>query len=305
MMKIIISATLLTFVMSCTKDQAPAKIPPARTPTDSLMVYQSENSNGTHGIFSKSFTTGDSILLVANSTMPYVANQRLVYIKAGKTIGYAKLNGVSRFLVDLNAPVNPSLSVDARLISVVDKTIDAYQLLVLDTLGNKTVLYQSTFELRQPEFSMDGAFIYFSHKTAAGNFTIYRISSSGGTASEFITPDITADYTDCAATTDRLYFLQSDKVSGKVSTEICSVNLSGSDFKKHTDFTLNWTQPAFKIENLRKINNSTVIFVSEYGSTNKEIFVAKVDNLSSHSRMTYTNEFESYPCLIPAFVKDF
>lgn len=295
----------ILFAVSCTKESNNQLPKPSRTVSDSLLVYQVNGTNGNGAIFSKNFTKGDSNLLVSNATMPYVASQRMVYIKSGKTLGYSKLNGVSRFLFDLNAPTNPCLSIDARLICVVDKTSDEYQLLVMDTLGSKTTLYHSSFEIKQPEFSTDGASIFFSQKTTTGDFTIYKINSRGGAPTQVMAPVTGISYTDCAATTDRLYFLQSRTVSGKFSTEICSVNLSGGDFQKHTDFTVNWTTPGFSIQNLRRVNNSTLIFVSEYGSSNKEIFLAKVENLSYHSRITFTDNYESYPNLIPTYVKDF
>jgi hypothetical protein len=162
MIKIALPTAVVILLASCSKE-LPIDEPPARIVSDSLMVYQSTNIHGNRGVFSKSFTTGDSVLLVANATSPYVAGQRMVYIKAGKTIGYARLDGISKFLIDLNAPVNPCLSIDARLIGVIDKATDQYQLLVLDTLGNKTNLYESPMELKQPEFSTDGQLI-FSHK---------------------------------------------------------------------------------------------------------------------------------------------
>jgi hypothetical protein len=307
MIKIALQASVIVMLSACSKeviktDDLPQ---PPRVATDSLMIYQSSNASGNRGIFSKSFTTGDSVLLVANATAPYVASQRMVYIKAGKTLGYSRLNGISKFLIDLNEPATPCLSVDTRLIGVIDKSEDQYQLLVLDTLENKTLLYQSALEIKEPEFSTDGKLVYFSQKTTEGRFTIYSISSLGGTPLQLLEPLPDADYTDCAATSERLYFLQTRTVSGKLSTEICSVNFTGSDFKKQTDFTLNWTQYGFKIENLRKVNSSTLIFVSEYGSTNKEIYVAKADNLSNHTRMTYSDSYESCPSLVPDFVPDF
>ena len=306
MNKIVILCTMVCLFGACTKDQPIVDEPdPGRVPTDSLLVYQSDNASSNRGIFSKSFTTGDSVLLVANSTMPYVANQRLTYIKAGKTVGYAKLNGVSKFLIDLTAPADPCLSIDARLICVVDKTADAYRLLVVDTLGNSTTLYQSTAEIKQPEFSTDGISIYFSQKNSNGNFAVFKIASTGGTPVLLATPDTGAHYTDCAATAYRLYFLQSREISGKLSTEICSVNFDGGDFQKHTDHTLNWSKAGMKMENLRKVNNSTLIFVSDYGSNNKDIYLTKTDNFSFISRITNTTANESYPSLIPAFVKDF
>lgn len=307
MNKILINLTIIVSLAGCSKElinDLPSSSQP-RIVTDSLIIYQSSNLTGNRGIFSKSFATKDSILLVANATSPYVASQRMVYIKAGKTLGYAKLDGISRFLIDLNAPANPCLSIDARLISVVDKTEDQYQLLVIDTFLNKTLLYQSSLEIKEPEFSTDGKFIYFSHKSNDGRFTIYSISSSGGMPLAIMQSAPDVDYTDCASTSDRLYFLQTRTISGKLSTEICSVNLSGTDFKQQTNFTLDWSQYSFKIENLRKVNNSTLIFISEFGSTNKEIYVAKADNLTSHTRITYSDTYESYPNLIPDFVKDF
>lgn len=307
MIKIALGASVILALTACTKEYAPANGPqePPRVASDSLMLYQSSNNNGNRGIFSKSLKTGDSILLVANATCPYVANQRMVYIKAGKTLGYAKLNGVSRFLIDFTEPSTPTLSIDARLIAIVDKSADQYQLFTVDTFQNKTLIYQSAMEIRQPEFSTDGALIYFSQKTSEGNFTIYRIALSGGTPVQVLPPLTGGDYTDCAATSERIYFLQTRTISGKLSTEICSSNFEGGDFKKQTDFTLNWSQAGFKIENLRKVNSSTLIFVSEYGSKNKEVYIAKTENLSNHIRMTYSDNYESYPSLVPEFIKDF
>ncbi|CAN5784020.1 hypothetical protein BH10BAC2_BH10BAC2_35760 [soil metagenome] len=305
MIRITISIALVCILASCGKDLTSVKPVQGRIITDSLMIYQSSNLAGNRGIFSKSFTTGDSILLVANATAPYVASQRMVYIKAGKTIGYAKLNGVSRFLIDFNAPTDPCLSIDARLIGVIEKTADQYQLIVLDTLGNNTILYQSVTELKQPEFSADGKLIFLSQKTGEGNFTILSINVASGNPLQVIVPLAGADYTNATAIDERLYFLQTRVINGKFSTEVCSVALSGADFKMQTDYTLSWVKEGFKIDHLRKVDNSTLIFTSERDSNNKEIYVAKPENFLNIRRISFTASDESYPNLVPDFVKDF
>ena len=298
----LLTAVVLAFC-SCQKDVV-IEPPIPRVVYDSLIIYQVNNAASNKGIFSKSLKTGDSTLLVANATMPYVANQRLVYIKAGKTVGYARLNGVSKFLADLNAPVHPSLSLDARLISVVDKSAAGYQLIVLDTLGNQKVLYTTFDELGESEFSNDGTNIFFTARGASG-CSIFKISSNGGTPLLVLSAPQDAELSSVAATTDRLYFLQHMFAGGKLSSEICSIDYEGNDFKQLTNFSSGWTVPGVRIDQLRDINNSALVFVSDNDNNNKEIFITKVDNIKIQTRITFSDTYESYPSLVPDFVPDF
>ncbi|MBG9375201.1 hypothetical protein I5907_03095 [Panacibacter sp. DH6] len=303
MTKILLLTAVILGFCSCQKDVT-IEPPVPRVVYDSLIIYQVNNAGSNKGIFSKSLKTGDSSLLVANATMPYVANQRLVYIKSGKTVGYARLNGVSKFLADLTAPMYPSLSLDARLISVVDKSAAGYQLIVLDTMGNQKVIYTTFDELGEPEFSNDGAYLFFTAR-GAGGCSIFKINSNGGEALKLITAPQDAEFSSIAATGDRLYFLHHMFAGGKLSSEICSSDYDGKDFKQHTDFSAGWTIPGVRIDQLRDINNSALVFVSDNENNNREIFITKVENIKTLTRMTYSETYESYPSLVPDFVKDF
>jgi len=274
---------------------------PSRLVTDTLMVYQSTATNGNPCIYSMRFKTGETQLLVLNAAQPYATNERMVYIKSGKTLGYGRLNGISKLIADLNAPLNPCLSVDSRLISVVDQVGATYQLLLLDTLGNKTSLYQSNDELSFPCFTNDGQQIVFAQKALNNSSAIFIIDVAGGVPRLLSAAVDNVLKNSCTVLDQRAYFLQTEMINGKSSTEICSVNLDATGSLQNTNFTANWTQPSFEIEQLRKINNSSVIFISTYGSTNREIFTAKTSNLSNHERLTYSGASESFPNLIPAY----
>src|SRR3954447_15693156 len=107
-------------LFSCQKSTTHTQTPP-RTISDTLMVYSQQTPNGKSNILFKSFKSGETKTIITSGAHPFATNLRLVYIKSGNTLGFAKFDGVSRLLVTLTQPRDPSLSFDSRLICVVDK----------------------------------------------------------------------------------------------------------------------------------------------------------------------------------------
>src|SRR5262249_952558 len=154
-MKYLIFAAIAGIVLcACSKNASPADQTHNRTITDSLMIYALQQSNGKSLILSKSFKTGE-LDTMYDGYSPFASSLRLVYIK-GTNVIFTKLDGKSKVVGTFTQPADPSLSIDSKSICVIDKPADKYQLLSLDTLLNKTVLYESVNKLAYPSFSSDG-----------------------------------------------------------------------------------------------------------------------------------------------------
>lgn len=294
-------------LISCTeKTVAPAtdNEENPRVVSDTLLIYQSITSNATNAIFSRDFKTGEIKLLVTNATQPFASNERLVYIKDSNSIVYSRLDGVSKQVIILMHASFPCLSIDSRLIGCVAESAGKYQLVILDTFGIKTTLHESNTEITYPCFSSDGTFITFSEKTSNGEAEIFSIPVSGGTAKQLTSFSNGIDNNATAIIQDRIYFLQNRIVQGKLCSEICSVNIDGNNFIQHTDFSANWQSQGIFIQQLRKASNASLIFVSDFGSDNKEIFTAQVNNLTNHTRISVTENAETFPSLIPDYISD-
>jgi len=305
-MKNVLYALLcLTAITSCQKETVSTPDenipPPERYVSDTLMIYQSTMTNGGTAVFSKRFKTGETKMLVANAAYPFATNERLVYIKDGKTLNYGRLDGVARTLADLNAPSYPCLTIDSRLIAAVDQSAGMYQLLALDTFGNKTKIFESALEISYPCFTSDGQQLVFVHKTSENASAISIIPAIGGTVRVVVPATDNVIKTGCTVLEQTLYFIQQQIINGKNSTEICSVATDGTNLLQNTNFTAGWSQSSFQMEQLRKINNTSLIFISTYGSNNQEIFTTKTNNVSNHTRLTFSDAKESFPSLIPEY----
>src|SRR5436309_5420396 len=137
MRQIIVLFFSAIILFSCNKPQSPQPHQ-TRSVSDTLMIYCQQTPNGKSNILLRSFKTGETRTIINSGTYPFATNLRLVYIKSGNTLGFAKVDGISNLLIPLTQPSEPSLSFDSKLICVVDKLSDRYQLLKYDTLGNKT-----------------------------------------------------------------------------------------------------------------------------------------------------------------------
>lgn len=153
-------ASIILF--SCKKSQSP-QTHQTRSVSDTLMVYAQQTRNGKSNILLKSFKTGETRTIINGGTYPFATNLRIVCIKDGNVLGFAKIDGISNLLIPLTQPSEPALSYDSRLICVIDKLADRYQLLKYDTSGNKTILFETADEITSPSFSSDGEKLY-SHK---------------------------------------------------------------------------------------------------------------------------------------------
>jgi hypothetical protein len=291
-------------LFSCQKSTPHTR--PSRTVSDTLMVYSQNAPNGKSNILSKSFKTGETKTVITSGAYPFATNLRLVYIKSGTTLGFAKVDGVSRLLIPLTQPTSPSLSIDSRLICLVDKLPDKYQLLKYDTLGNKTTLFETTNEITTPSFSSDGQKIVFTQKDTNSS-SLFLIPITGGTPKR-ITPATPDSYDEYGTVlTETVYFVRSRLVDSTLSSEIFSSNFGGSTITQLTNFTNNWTTPSFFIKHLRKVSNgvvdsSSLIFASNYNdSMNSDIYVYKIGG--GLTKMTETEEIEAFPSLIPNFEK--
>lgn len=271
------------------------------------MVYMIKDPGGKPIILTKYFKDGRVDTVAKNGSAPYTTNLRMVYIKNGNTLGYSKLDGINRLLIPLTEPNYPTLSIDTRLICLVDKLSDsAYQLLKYDTSGNKTVLYQTKSEIKSLAFTSDGQKIVFSEKTTPNSANIFIINVNGGTPKKITKPvaDFFDDY--CTVTNGTIYFVRNRIIDSTLSSEIFSSDFNGSNVTQLTNFTNDWSAPSFFIKDLRKIawgiDSSKLICVSNYNNAKSDIFLYKIGG--DLSRMTETDVEKSYPNMIPTFVKE-
>ncbi len=275
MRQIILPILAGTILFSCKKTESPQP-QQTRSVTDTLMVYSQQTRNGKSNILLKSFKTGETRTIINDGPYPFATTLRLVYIKNGNTLGFAKVDGISNLLLPLTLPSEPSLSFDSRLICVVDKLSDRYQLLKYDTVGSKTVLFETPNDISSPSFSSDGEKIVFAQKTSANSSTLYLIPITGG-ATKKVTTIVSDTYDQYPSiTTTTIYFVRSRVIDSTLSSEIFSSNFSGTSLTQLTNFTNNWTTPSFFIKNLRRVSNgidtSSFVFVSNYNDdTNSDI----------------------------------
>ena len=264
------------------------------------MIFAQTQPTGKTNVVSKSFATGAVTTLATDAGSPFATNLRLVYIKSGTTIGYARLDGVAKLLPQLTQPSDPTLSVDSRLICAIDKLSDRYQLLLLDTLGNKSVLYETVNQISFPSFSSDGLKIVFTENIAPNMSAIGIVTIASKTVHKLTSP--AADFYDgyAAVTNSTVNFVRSHMIDSTLSSEIFSSDFSGKSVTQLTSFTSNWTTPTFYIRDLRKITNSidssSIICTSNYNSTNSDIYLYKIGGVLT--RLMETDQLESYPNFI-------
>src|SRR6478672_1320264 len=80
------------FLFSCQKSTTHSR--PPRTISDTLMLYSQQAVNGKSNILLKSFKSGETKTIINSATHSFATNLRLVYIKSGNTLGFARLDGV-------------------------------------------------------------------------------------------------------------------------------------------------------------------------------------------------------------------
>ena len=280
--------------------------PPPRTVTDTLMVYSQTQRNGKSLVLTKFFTTGEIKTLFGDATYPFASNLRLVYIKNGTTLGYSRFDGVSKTIAELVQPSYPTASIDSKLICVVDKPADKYQLLLYDTLGSKTVLFETANQITSPAFTSDGQKVVFTQKSATSS-NLYLIPVTGGGVAKKVTIATANNYDDYATiTSSKIYFVRSRYIDSTLSSEIFSSDFGGNTITQVSNFTNNWTTASYWIKNLRKVANaidsSSLICVSNYNNTNSEVFLYKIGG--ELTRMTETDQAESSPNMIANYTKD-
>src|SRR5689334_16086850 len=165
---------ITAFLFACQKTNPVVPRQNGHTITDTLLIYGQQGGTGKWNVLMKDYKTGTIKPILFNATYPSATNIRVVYIKDDSILGYANLNGVSRLLLSLPHPKYPQLSIDTRLICLIDQPdTNTYELLKYDTLGNKTVLYHSNYEMTYPSFSSDGTKIAFAQKTKKGESSIF------------------------------------------------------------------------------------------------------------------------------------
>lgn len=312
MSKILLASILITTILfACQKTNPQPSRRSGHTITDTLLIYGQQGGTGKWNVLLKDYKTGNVKAILFNATYPSATNIRVVYIKDDSILGYANLNGVSRLLLSLPHPKYPQLSIDTRLICLVDHPdSNTYELIKYDTLGNKTVLYHSNYEITYPSFSSDGTKIAFAQKTKKGESSIFlvNIDEVDGLAHR-ITPGDSLFYDDYPTiTNETVYFVRSHMIDSVLSSEIFASSLGGSTITQLTNFTNNWTTPGFFIKDLRKVANgidsSKLICISNYKNpSTSNVYLYKI---GSDSLERVTNEAfpETSPSLIPNFVKN-
>jgi Tol biopolymer transport system component len=269
------------------------------------MLYSQQTLSGKSNILLKSFKSGQTQTLINSATHSFATNLRIVYIKNGNTLGFAKLDGVSRLLLPLTQPTDPSLSWDSKFICVIDRLPDRYQLIRYDTVGNKITLYETPDEISTPSFSSDGEKIIFTQK-ASNSSSLFLISTAGGAPKRItpLTPEVYDEYGTVRGGT--LYFVRSRMIDSTLSSEIFESDLGGVSITPVSNFTNSWTTPSFFIKDLRKIStdfidSSSLICVSNYQNENSDVYMYKIGG--GFTKMTETGELESFPSLIPNIQK--
>src|SRR5215831_5652403 len=117
-----------SLLFACQKtNPVPAHI--AHTITDSLLIYGQQGGTGKWNILQKDYKTGVTKAIAFDAKYPSGTNLRVVYIKSDSILGYGNVDGVAKFLITLPQPKYPQLSIDTRLICLVDKPADKYQIL--------------------------------------------------------------------------------------------------------------------------------------------------------------------------------
>jgi hypothetical protein len=280
--------------------------PPPKNVSDTLMVYAQTLPSGKSVVQTKFFKTNETKTVLTDASDPFATALRVVYIKGGTTLGFARLDGVSRLLAQLTQASNPTLSIDSRLICVVDKPADKYQLLLYDTIGNKTTLFETTNEITSPAFTSDGQKVVFVQKSI-NESSLFIIPITGGGVAKKVTTSTPGYYDDyCTVTNQTVYFVRSHSIDSTLSSEIFSSDLGGSSIKQISNFTNNWSTASFWIRNLRKVANvidsSSLICVSNYNSPNSEVYLYKIGG--GLTPMTQTDEMESSPSMIANYSKE-
>src|SRR5437868_6869578 len=98
MRQIIFPLIAATILFSCKKSESPQPNEP-RSVSDTLLVYSQQTRNGKSNILLKNLKTGETKTIINSGTYPFATNLRLVYIKSGNTLAFAKVDGISKLLM--------------------------------------------------------------------------------------------------------------------------------------------------------------------------------------------------------------
>jgi Tol biopolymer transport system component len=280
--------------------------------TDTVLIFGQQGGTGKWNVVLKDYKTNTVKPILFDAAYPSATNLRVVYIKDDSILGYANIDGVARLLISLPHPKYPQLSIDTRLICLVDQPdSNNWEVLKYDTLGNKTVLYHGNYEITYPSFSSDGTKIAFAQKTKKGESSIFlvNIGEVGGLAHR-ITPGDSTYFDDYPTiTNETVYFVRSHMIDSVLSSEIFAASLGGSTVTQLTNFTNNWTTPGFFIKDLRKVANgvdsSKLICISNYKNpATSNVYLYKIGTTDSLERITSEAFPEASPSLIPNWVKN-
>jgi Tol biopolymer transport system component len=312
--KFVISFFCLSIFMACDKTNSVAPHQP-HSITDSLLIYGQEGGTGKWNILSKDYNSGETKAVAFDAKYPSATNLRLVYIKSDSILGYGNIDGVAKFLITLPQAKYPQLSIDTRLICLVDKPADKYQILIYDTLQNRTVLYETPYEPTYPSFSSDGTKIIFAQKLSDNISSIFLVPIAGsesGTQAHRLTKGDSSFFDDYpTVTNETVYFVRSHNIDGTPSSEIFSSDLGGSVVSQLTNYTNNWTTKGFLIKDLRKValgvDSSSLVCVSNFGdSATNNVFLYKIGSSATDglTRITTSTDMEASPSFIPNYVKN-
>src|SRR5437764_12640293 len=117
---LLIGAT--TFFFACQKtNPVQPHSSTGHTITDSLLIFGQQGGAGKWNVVLKDYKTGTVKAILFDATYPSATNIRVVYIKSDSILGYANIDGVSRLLLSLPHPKYPQLSIDTRLICLIDQ----------------------------------------------------------------------------------------------------------------------------------------------------------------------------------------
>lgn len=314
MRNLLIGLSVLTvIIVSCSKGNVSAPGGPGsgHTITDTLLIFGQQGGAGKWNIVEKDYAANTTKAITFNAMYPSGTNLRVVYIKDDSILGYGNVDGVANFLITLVQPKYPQLSIDTRLICLIDHPDSTtYNLVKYDTFGVRTVLYNSPYEMTYPSFSSDGTKIAFAQKTKLGFQSIFltNIDESGPNAHR-VTPGDSTFYDDYPTiTNENIYFVRSHWIDSVWSSEIFKSDLGGSVITQLTNFTNNWTTPGFSISDLRKvaggIDSTQLICVSNKADARiSNIYLYKIGT-DSLNKITSDAFPESSPSMIPNWVKN-
>src|SRR3954463_7843411 len=88
---------------------------------DTVLIFGQQGGTGKWNVVLKDYRTNTVKPILFDATYPSATNIRVVYIKDDSILGYANIDGVARLLISLPHPKYPQLSIDTRLICLIDQ----------------------------------------------------------------------------------------------------------------------------------------------------------------------------------------